>query len=150
MKTQITLETNDQKMNRRIISQASPHLVYKLNVISASLFGFISYSLECFSSPWGNPVYFANCLLSSFSISSGIVGGPYLSTTCPSLSIKNFVKFHFMNFPSSPPFFAFIYFHRGWVSSPFTLILLARSNLTLYCSTNVFISSSVPGSCPPN
>jgi hypothetical protein len=35
---------------------------------------------------------------------SGFVGGAKRARTMPALSIKNFVKFHFIRFPSNPPF----------------------------------------------
>lgn len=80
----------------------------------------------------------------------GSVGGPNRSTTCPSLSTTNFVKFHLMKAPIVPPFLDFMYFHRGWALSPLTSTLLVISKVTLNCLINSLISASVPGSCPPN
>lgn len=47
------------------------------------------------------------------SILDGEVMGAYRSTTLPSLSTKNLVKFHLMPLPRSPPFCDFRYLYRG-------------------------------------
>ena len=48
-----------------------------------------------------------SCCQSRTSIFNGEVVGAYLSTTLPSLSTRNLVKFHLIPFPKNPPFFDF-------------------------------------------
>jgi len=45
---------------------------------------------------------FARSSMISFSKDMGLVGGPYLFTGIPSLSHKNFVKFHLIREPKVP------------------------------------------------
>jgi hypothetical protein len=52
----------------------------------------------------------------------GEVVGAYRSTTLPSLSTRNLVKFHLIPSPRKPPFCDFKYLNNGPASLPFTLI----------------------------
>lgn len=51
---------------------------------------------------WEMRLYYYRYVGRSFSTTLGSSVGPYLFTTCPSLLIRNFVKFHLMLFPRVP------------------------------------------------
>ena len=87
----------------------------------------------------------------SSSILRGDVVGAYLSTTFPSLSTRNFVKFHLMPSPNNPPFCNFKNLQRGAVFLPFTSTLskIGNSALNMVHAASR-ISSLLPGSCPRN
>ena len=105
----------------------------------------------------------------SASIDWGVVVDAQRFTTLPSLSIKNFSKFHChrkvrgclidmdlngtlirVN-PSKPDFSFFRYLYTSFVLSPLTSDFFMSGKLTpWFSSQNDAISASLPGSCPPN
>jgi len=93
----------------------------------------------------------ANSFIRSSSIARGFVVVAYRFTGWPSLSIRNFEKFHLIASTMNPDCFILRYFHSGCASSPLTLILANISNFTPYLPcANCLISSLVPGSWFPN
>lgn len=75
-----------------------------------------------------------------------ILSWVYKDMFCHIFKIFQVTATHFPRVPL-PLGWAFIHFHRGWALSPFTSILLNRSNWTLKPPANSLISAFVPGSC---
>lgn len=88
----------------------------------------------------------------SFSNCKGLTWEGYLFTTFPSLSIKNFSKFHFTPLkPRGPDFSSFKKVYRGDSSFPLTLIFFMIGNVTLNEVRHIdSICSSFRGSWLPN
>ncbi|KAJ0910198.1 hypothetical protein HanRHA438_Chr06g0249671 [Helianthus annuus] len=60
----------------------------------------------------------------------GLVVGAYRSTTFPSRSTRNFVKFHLILSPRNPPLLDFKNLYKGSASFPFTLTYITLVNTT--------------------
>ena len=86
----------------------------------------------------------------SFFRLSGVAVDAYRPTTFPSLSIKNFEKFHLMSAVNKPPCFCFINWNRGSAEAPFTSTLAIITPLKPCLLANPFTSALEPGSWEPN